>query len=70
MKETLLFAGITLIIVAARASWVFWPRSLWTTEETELEPLNLSEDEITQLAAFLRTLSGGVNTDTKWLQAP
>lgn len=30
---------------------------------TELEPLNLSQDEMQQLVAFLRTLSGPINAD-------
>lgn len=37
---------------------------------TELEPLNLTDGEIVQLAAFLRALSGGVHADPRWLQAP
>jgi cytochrome c peroxidase len=40
------------------------------TGHTELEPLNLTEGEIAQLVAFLRALSGGVNADPRWLQAP
>lgn len=37
---------------------------------SELEPLRLSEREIGQLAAFLRTLDGGVNAEARWLQPP
>lgn len=37
---------------------------------SELKPLGLTEREIDQLAAFLATLSGPVNADAKWLQAP
>jgi cytochrome c peroxidase len=37
---------------------------------TELKPLNLSETEINQLIAFLRTLKGPVQADPHWLQAP
>jgi cytochrome c peroxidase len=36
MKKTFLFAGLTLLLIAALASWAFWPRSSWTDEETEL----------------------------------
>ena len=37
---------------------------------SELEPLNLSQDEIRQLIAFLGTLSGPIDTDPLWLAAP
>jgi cytochrome c peroxidase len=37
---------------------------------SELLPLELSDAEAGQLAAFLRTLSGGVATDAKWLEPP
>jgi cytochrome c peroxidase len=37
---------------------------------TELEPLNLTDSEISQIIAFLRALSGGVDADPRWLQAP
>jgi len=40
------------------------------TGHTELESLDLTDGEIAQLIAFLRTLSGGVNADPRWLQAP
>jgi len=33
---------------------------------TELEPLNLTDNEMAQLVAFLR----GVNTSPEWLYAP
>lgn len=36
----------------------------------ELEPLRLSRKEMEQLVAFLGTLSGGINADAYWLQAP
>lgn len=37
---------------------------------TELEPLGLTEKEISQMIAFLRTLSGGVDAPADFLQAP
>ena len=37
---------------------------------SELEPLHLSDQEIAQLSAFLRTLSGPVAADPQWLAAP
>jgi len=37
---------------------------------TELEPLDLTNGEITQLIGFLRTLSGGVDAPPELLQAP
>jgi len=37
---------------------------------SELEPLNLSEAELDQLAAFLRTLSGPVEAEPQWLEPP
>lgn len=37
---------------------------------SELEPLYLSETEIMQLIAFLKTLSGPVNAEPQWLHAP
>jgi cytochrome c peroxidase len=37
---------------------------------SELVPLELSDAEAAQLAAFLRTLSGGVATDAEWLAPP
>lgn len=37
---------------------------------SELVPLELSDVEAAQLAAFLRTLSGGVATDAEWLAPP
>lgn len=40
------------------------------TGHTELEPLNLTDSEISQLIAFLRALSGGIHADSRWLQAP
>jgi len=35
---------------------------------TELKPLNLSEQEMHQIIAFLKTLSGPINTQSRWLQ--
>lgn len=37
---------------------------------SELEPLNLSEKQIAQIIAFLKTLDGPINADPKWLAAP
>ncbi|WP_246312536.1 cytochrome-c peroxidase [Pseudaquabacterium terrae] len=37
---------------------------------SELKPLNLNDREATQLIAFLRTLSGPVAADPKWLREP
>ena len=37
---------------------------------SELVPLELSDGEAAQLAAFLRTLSGGVASDAEWLEPP
>jgi cytochrome c peroxidase len=37
---------------------------------SELEPLNLSETQLAQIIAFLKTLSGPMNTDAKWLAKP
>jgi cytochrome c peroxidase len=37
---------------------------------SELSPLRLSEDEKTQLEAFLKTLSGPAATDPRWLAPP
>jgi cytochrome c peroxidase len=37
---------------------------------SELEPLRLSERETAQLIAFLRTLSGPVAADARWLAPP
>jgi cytochrome c peroxidase len=37
---------------------------------SELKPLNLNDRETTQLVAFLRTLSGPVAADPKWLREP
>jgi cytochrome c peroxidase len=37
---------------------------------SELEPLNLSQEEIRQLIAFLGTLSGPINADPRWLSPP
>ena len=38
--------------------------------DSELEPLNLSQEEIRQLIAFLGTLSGPINADPRWLSPP
>lgn len=37
---------------------------------SELEPLHLSQKQIGQIIAFLKTLDGPVNADPKWLAAP
>lgn len=37
---------------------------------SELEPLNLSEKQIAQIIAFLKTLDSPVNAELKWLTAP
>jgi cytochrome c peroxidase len=37
---------------------------------SELEPLNLSDKEISQLMAFLKTLDGPIAADSQWLDAP
>lgn len=37
---------------------------------SELEPLNLSEEEIAQIIAFLKTLDGPINADRRWLAVP
>jgi cytochrome c peroxidase len=37
---------------------------------SELKPLNLSQEEIAQIIAFLDTLRGPINADAKWLAPP
>jgi len=37
---------------------------------SELEPLNLSEEQLAQIIAFLKTLDGSVDADLKWLTSP
>lgn len=37
---------------------------------SELKPLGLSDAEVTQLIAFLKTLEGPVNAEPHWLQSP
>ena len=37
---------------------------------TELEPLGLSEREMAQIIAFLKTLSGPLDADSQWLSPP
>lgn len=37
---------------------------------SELEPLNLTEEQLAQLIAFLKTLDGPINADPKWLSNP
>jgi cytochrome c peroxidase len=37
---------------------------------SELEPLNLSETQIAQIIAFLKTLNGPIDSDPKWLMDP
>jgi len=35
-----------------------------------LEPLNLTDPQLAQIIAFLKTLSAPLNTDGKWLTKP
>ena len=37
---------------------------------SELEPLNLSEEQVAQIIAFLKTLDGPINAEPSWLAAP
>ena len=37
---------------------------------SELEPLNLTEQQIAQIIAFLKTLDGPIDADPRWLAAP
>ena len=37
---------------------------------SELEPLNLDEEQITQIIAFLKTLDSPLQADPEWLTAP
>jgi cytochrome c peroxidase len=37
---------------------------------SELEPLNLTEKQIAQIIAFLKTLDGPIDADPRWLTAP
>jgi cytochrome c peroxidase len=37
---------------------------------SELEPLHLTEEQVSQIIAFLKTLSGPINAEVTWLQAP
>jgi cytochrome c peroxidase len=37
---------------------------------SELEPLNLTEKQIAQIIAFLKTLDGPIDADRRWLTAP
>jgi cytochrome c peroxidase len=37
---------------------------------SELEPLNLTEEEIEQIIAFLKTLDGPINAEPRWLVSP
>jgi cytochrome c peroxidase len=37
---------------------------------SELEPLNLTQEEISQIIAFLDTLSGPINAEPNWLAPP
>jgi cytochrome c peroxidase len=41
-----------------------------TAGHSELEPLNLTEQQIAQIIAFLKTLDGPIDADTRWLTAP
>ena len=38
--------------------------------ESELEPLRLNAEEMMQVIAFLRALSGPIAAEPQWLQAP
>jgi cytochrome c peroxidase len=40
------------------------------TGHSELEPLNLSEEQIAQIIAFLKTLDSPVNAEPRWLTSP
>jgi cytochrome c peroxidase len=37
---------------------------------SELEPLNLSDTQLAQIIAFLKTLDSSINSDPKWLTMP
>jgi cytochrome c peroxidase len=37
---------------------------------SELEPLNLTDAQLAQIIAFLKTLSAPLNVDPKWLTKP
>ena len=37
---------------------------------SELEPLNLSDEQLAQIIAFLKTLAGSIAADPQWLTAP
>jgi len=37
---------------------------------SELEPLNLTKEEIAQIIVFLKTLDSPINAETQWLVAP
>lgn len=38
--------------------------------KTELEPLGLTDRQLAQIIAFLKTLDGPVKADPRWLSAP
>jgi cytochrome c peroxidase len=40
------------------------------TGKSEVKPLNLSNLEMAQLEAFLKTLEAPINADAKWLEDP
>ena len=40
------------------------------TGHSELEPLNLSDKQLVQIIAFLKTLDSAINADPKWLVKP
>ncbi len=44
--------------------------SFGTFGHNELEPLNLEDQQLAELEAFMRALSGGYATDEQWLSAP
>jgi cytochrome c peroxidase len=46
------------------------PGSLAGHSHTELEPLNLNEEQIAQIITFLKTLESPVNAEPGWLRAP
>src|SRR5687767_2139475 len=46
------------------------PSTLAAHNHSELEPLNLTKNEITQIIAFLKTLDSPINAETQWLVAP
>ena len=41
-----------------------------TAGHSELQPLKLTEKQIAQIIAFLKTLNGSIDADAKWLKVP